>query len=60
MNKITVKTKTDTYVFENAKITETKGIFTIIHEYKENKISIKRKKYIKNSEIIQMTSEESD
>ena len=60
MDKIIVKTKTDTYVFENAKIAETKGIFTIINEYKGNRLSINKKTYVKNSEIIQMTSEEND
>ena len=57
MGQITVTTKTNTVLFYGARVTETKGVYTIINEYEENGISVKKKTYIKNTEILKIECE---
>ena len=57
MEQITVTTKTNKVLFFGARVTETKGIYTIINEYGENGISVKKKTYIKNVEILKIECE---
>ena len=57
MGQITITTKTNTVLFYGAKVTKTKGVYTIINEYEENGVSIKKKTYIKNTEILKIECE---
>ena len=58
MKIIVIAKEKQTYIFENAKIKETKGLYTEIYEYKNNNtIEIKTKTYIKNSEILRIIEE---
>ena len=57
MGQITVTTKTSKVLFFGARVTETKGVYTIINEYEENGISVKKKTYIKNTEILKIECE---
>ena len=57
MEQITVTTKTNKVLFFGARVTETKGVYTIINEYVENGISVKKKTYIKNVEILKIECE---
>lgn len=55
MGQITVTT--NTVLFFGARVTETKGVYTIINEYEKNGISAKKKTYIKNAEILKIECE---
>ena len=57
MGQITVTTKTNKVLFCEARVTETKGVYTIINEYEKNGISVKKKTYIKNAEILKIECE---
>ena len=57
MRQITVTTKTNKVLFFGASVTETKGVYAIINEYEKNGISVKKKTYIKNVEILKIECE---
>lgn len=57
MEQITVTTKTNKMLFSGARMTDTKGIYTVINEYEKNGISAKKKTYIKNAEILKIECE---
>ena len=57
MGQITVTTKTNKVLFFGARVTETKGVYTIINEYEKNGISVKKKTYIKSAEILKIECE---
>lgn len=57
MGQITVTTKANKVLFFGERVAETKGVYTIINEYEENGISVKKKTYIKNAEILKTECE---
>ena len=49
--------KTNIVNFSTLESTETKDVYTIINEYEKNGISVKKKTYIKNAEILKIECE---